>query len=108
MPEGQPLCKKDDYYHTISVSGDKQRITFKNKKPIKDPNGNPISEYSYKVLYSTTNTIVMFLEGETRTIETGDLIVWVLMLDAKDIYRWRVYGSHPHSRNPVVGRRCVA
>ena len=37
MPEDQPLCKKDDYYHTISLSPDKQRITFRHMKPIKGP-----------------------------------------------------------------------
>lgn len=105
LPEGQELCVKDEYFHTITASPDRQKITFRHKKPIEGPNGK-LSEYTYKVLYSDEKSITMFLEGETRKLSTGDLAIWVLVLEGQDMYRWRIYGTPADWRNTVIGKRC--
>lgn len=105
LPEGEELCKKNDFFHTITVSADRQRVTFQHEKPIDGPSGK-LAQYSYKVLYSDAKSITMFMEGETRKLQTGDLAIWNLILDGSDKYRWRIYGTPPEWRNSVVGKRC--
>ena len=105
MPIDQPICVSDEYHHTIVVSADKQRVTFKHVKPIESPNGK-IDTYSYKVLYSSEDRVTMIKENETRTTPNGDRIIWELILEKSDYYRWRIYGAPPDWRNTVVGKLC--
>jgi hypothetical protein len=105
MPIDKPICVNDDYHHTIVVSPDKQRVSFKHLKPISGPNGK-LYTYSYKVLYSKEDRVMMYYEDERRTTPTGDRIIWELILERPDYYRWREYGSPIEWRNTVVGMKC--
>ena len=98
-------CEGDAYFHTIEVSPDKQRLTFKHLKPIQGPDG-PIQQYTYKVLYEDEDRVTLFLEGETRKNPSGDLLIWVFILERPDYYRWRIYGTPADARNTVTGMRC--
>ena len=105
MPIDKPICINDEYHHTIVVSADKQRVTFKHLKPIDGPNGN-LYTYSYKVLYTKEDRVMMYYEDEIRATPTGDRAIWELILERPDYYRWRTYGSPPEWRNNVVGKQC--
>ena len=105
MPIDKPTCEADDYQHTMVVSPDKERITFKHAKSIDGPNGKT-QEYTYKVLYEQEDRVMLFLEGETRKTRNGDLVIWELILERPDYYRWRTHGAPADWRNAVVGQRC--
>jgi hypothetical protein len=98
-------CESDAYFHTIEVSPDRQRLTFKHVKPIQGPNGL-VQQYTYKVLYEEEDRVALYLEGETRRQANGDHPIWVLILERPNYYRWRVYGTPPEARNIVTGMRC--
>lgn len=57
-------------------------------------------------LYEQEDRVMLFLEGETRKTRNGDLVIWELILERPDYYRWRTYGSPADWRNSVVGQRC--
>ncbi|WPH17659.1 hypothetical protein [Variovorax paradoxus] len=105
MPIDKPTCESDEYQHTMVVSPHKDRVTIKHAKAIDGPNGK-IQEYTYKVLYEQEDRVMLFLEGETRKTRNGDLVIWELILERPDYYRWRTYGSPADWRNSVVGQRC--
>lgn len=105
VPIYRGTCESDTYHHTIEVSKDKERVTFKHVKPIQGPNG-PIQEYAYKVLYEEEDRVTMYLIGETRTTQNGDRPIWVLVLERPNYYRWRIYGTPSDARNAVTGARC--
>ena len=105
MPIDKPICISNEYHHTIVVSPDKQRVTFKHLKPIDGPNGK-LFEYSYKVLYANEDRVMMYYEDETRMTPNGDRALWELILEKADYYRWRTYGSPRDWRNTVVGKQC--
>jgi hypothetical protein len=105
VPIYRGTCESDTFHHTIEVSKDRERVTFKHIKPIPGPNG-PIQEYTYKVLYEEEDRVTMYLIGETRTTPNGDRPIWVLILERPDYYRWRIYGSPSDARNNVTGGRC--
>ena len=98
-------CEGDAYFHTIEVSPDKERITFKHQKPIQGSNG-PVQQYTYKMLYEEDDRVTLYLEGETRKQANGDRPIWVLILERPDYYRWRIYGTPADARNTVTGMRC--
>jgi hypothetical protein len=98
-------CESDAHHHTIEVSADKQRVTFKFLKPIQGPNG--LTQQSiYKVLYEEDDRVALYLEGEARRQANGDHPIWVLILERPNYYRWRVYGTPADARNTVTGMRC--
>jgi hypothetical protein len=74
MPIDKPLCANDEFHHTIGVSADKQRVTFKHLKPFNGPNGK-MQTYSYKVLYTKEDRVMMYFEDETRTLQSGDRVI---------------------------------
>jgi hypothetical protein len=98
VPIYRGTCESDTYYHTIEVSKDHERVTFKHIKPIPGPNG-PIQEYSY-------NRVTLYMAGESRTTPNGDRPIWVLILERPNYYRWRIYGTPADARNSVTGGRC--
>lgn len=105
VPIYRGTCESDAYYHTIEVSTDKERVTFKHIKPIQGPNG-PIQEYTYKVLYEEEDRVALYLIGDTRTTPNGDRPIWVFVLERPNYYRWRIYGTPADARNTVTGGRC--
>lgn len=106
LPLDKPTCVSNDYQHTITLSSDRQQLTFRHTKPIDGPDGK-VQEYTYKVLYEDDDSATLYLEGETRKHSTGDRVIWVLILEQPDFYRWRIYGTPREWRNTIVGKRCT-
>jgi len=75
--------------HTIKFVDENKAAVFSLANPIKSQDGTTKRSYTYKVLYSGEHSITMFLDGETRKTDAGDLVIWVLMLKTPDVYCWR-------------------
>lgn len=43
----------------------------------------------YMVLYADPGSITTYIEGEERRTDTGDRVVWQLMMSRPDRYCWR-------------------
>lgn len=62
-------------------------------------------ESTYNIIYTGENYAMIFLDGETRELSTGDLVIWQLLLEEGQ-YRWRIYATPADWRNNVIGVRC--
>lgn len=65
--------------------------------------GHPVQRVSYEVRRVEGDVLTLFLEGETRRLASGALVVWQLVFLEPGAYRWRV-AAHPPARfNDVWG-----
>lgn len=90
--------------HTIKFTDNNTTAVFTREKPIKNQDGKFEDFYSYKVLSHDENTITMFLSGETRKTESGDLVIWILVLKDPDVYCWRRTDWKPTSCTKEIHR----
>ncbi|MCF6323922.1 MAG: hypothetical protein L3J89_06325 [Gammaproteobacteria bacterium] len=101
----EDLCNDARYVHTIKVSQDREHLLFIKEKDALGNTQQGIAESTYKILYTGDNFAMLFLDGETVTLPTGDLVIWQLLLEEGQ-YRWRVYAMPTEWRNNVIGVRC--
>jgi len=83
---GKVDCKSNE---TISFSRDLSVATFKSTEPYIMGDGSKSDTVTYKVLHAQGNVITMFINGETRTTEGGDPVVWSLVLLDAQTFVWR-------------------
>lgn len=62
----------------------------------------------YMVVRGEKNRVLMFIEDEERTTESGDPILWWANFDGPDTFRWRRYDWAPDNRTTSEWRRCPA
>jgi hypothetical protein len=85
-----------DNPHTISFSSDKQFMTLTHRRPFEPAPGLQVdpdrpTEVRYEVRGHSDKAIRLFMvqPAETRRSDTGELVVWDLILISRDKYRWR-------------------
>ena len=101
----EDLCNDARYLHTIKVSKDRENLFFIKHKDEAGNTEKGIAESKYKILYTGDNFAMLFLEGESNALQTGDLVIWQLLLEEGQ-YRWRIYAMPAEWRNNVIGVRC--
>lgn len=104
--ESAGLCSPGRNLHRHVLSADGRRITWELEREIKRHNGAMTRTYTYDILGAETRSLTLRLVDEVRTIETGDPIVWELVLVAPDTFRWRATHWSEPGYNRVVGKRC--
>jgi len=77
--------------HTISVTPDGQGLILRYAHPTEMVGGESSIEARYEIRGSTNKSIRLALVApmETRKRATGELVVWDLILDGRNKYRWR-------------------
>jgi hypothetical protein len=90
-------CK--DHFEQYEVSADRRDIKTAGVKG---------AGKGYRVLYTEGNTAVMYLNDEERKLSTGDRIIWVLIVESQDRFRWRIYAqaSNPGEEAKFARVRC--
>jgi hypothetical protein len=73
----------------ISFSRDLSTATNHSPGSILTISGRPSDTVTYTVLSVRANVITMYLNGETRTTDGGDPVVWSLVLTGDDSFFWR-------------------
>jgi hypothetical protein len=87
LDEGKVDCKAAT--ETISFSKDFSVATFRSTEKYSLGNGKQSDTITYKILKVQDSMITMFLNGETRTTDGGDPIVWSLVLLQDGFFVWR-------------------
>lgn len=72
----------------FSVSSDYSHITIRSASQLA-AGGEASNTISYKVLAVHGNVLTMFIEGEQRKTDSGDPVVWSLVLANDREFRWR-------------------
>jgi hypothetical protein len=95
----EQACK--EHFEHYEVSADRRDI--KTASAAKGPGKG------YRVLYAEDNTAVMYLNDETRKLKaSGDRLIWVLIIESADRFRWRIYSnpSDPEQEGKYARVRC--
>ncbi|OUR65494.1 hypothetical protein A9Q79_00410 [Methylophaga sp. 42_25_T18] len=100
------FCKSGTDIEEIRFSNDNRTAYFGRPIPPIDDEGNPISSYTYQVLYNDENSITMIVNGEDRLTETGDRMVWVLIMIDSDHFTWRATHWNMDARSQLIMKRC--
>jgi hypothetical protein len=95
-----------DNWTQYDVSADRRTINY--RYPFEKDGQRQEKAGSYAVLYQDGNSIVMYLDGETRKYKNGDRWVWVLQLENPNLFYWRIFTtSLEQSEGPKYARvRC--
>lgn len=94
-------CSENPHY--ITFSPDRKTAQFRVDKPFQIDE-KMVSEYSYTILSSEERSITMVMDGETRRTDSGDRVVWVLILKNPTTYAWRRTDWEPSRLTPDVAR----
>jgi hypothetical protein len=78
------FCSSDP--HTISFTPDRRYMVLTFKKPEKEKSTGQVVRY--EIRGHTRSSIRGFIEDETRRTESGELVVWDLVLMSPNEYRW--------------------
>jgi len=61
---------------------------------------------NYTVLHSEPNRLLLYIEGEDRTTDAGDPVLWWAYFEGRDEFRWRRYDWPRDEATEAVWRRC--
>jgi hypothetical protein len=75
--------------YTIVFTDKNRAAVFTLNNPSKRIDGRSGNTYTYKILHHDEKSITMSLDGETRKTQTGDFVVWTIVLIEPDVYCWR-------------------
>ena len=64
--------------HNLDFMAQPPHALFSWAQPWSDTDGNTISDERYDMLSVTDNSLILRLEGDTRTTATGDHPIWIL------------------------------
>lgn len=78
---GAGACK--DHWSDYAVSADKRGVRLSSA------DGKVLN---YLVLYTENDSATMYIEGESRRLQTGDRVIWVLIRESRDSFSWRAHG----------------
>jgi hypothetical protein len=90
--------------HTLAFSADRHFMILRHRAPIKAFDGNERSEAYYRVLQSSSHTITLGLEGETRLQRDGRPVLWELRLLSESAYCWHRTDKSERSCSPPIVR----
>lgn len=94
-----------DNPHTISFSPDRSVMTIVPRKPWVDSSGVETAKAEYDIQGHDENHIRGLMRGETRLTDSGEPMVWDLVLTSGASYRWRGTEWVPGGYTDEV-RRC--
>ncbi len=86
LPGTEEKC--EDVESTFTFSSDGSRLELRYARPVEDLTGHYRDVYEYSVIAIAGNSVRMKLEGETRTDDRGELVVWDLVRISDDSYCW--------------------
>jgi hypothetical protein len=97
------FCVRDP--HSISFDDDLTIMRLTHREPYVHEDGTEQFTWEYDIVLHDRRRIRAIMRGETRFTETGDPVVWDLVLKSADVYRWK------QTHLPVFGysdenRRC--
>jgi hypothetical protein len=75
--------------HTISFTPARDQMIIAHAKPFEGPDGELDSITRYEILEHTRGRIRGAIPGEQRLTESGEPVVWDLVLRGPDRYAWR-------------------
>lgn len=81
-------CK--EHWEEFRLSADRRDV---NTKHVSGATG------SYRVLYAEGATAALYLNDESRRDPAGDRIIWMLIVESQDRFRWRIHGQHSNPDN---------
>jgi hypothetical protein len=90
--------------HTISFSPDTSIMYLTGRLPWSDKDTTRVAVYD--LFEHTQNRIQGKIRGETRLDESGQPVVWDLILTSHDSYQWHRVGWASSARTKTV-RRCT-
>ena len=99
-------CSEGTDVHVIRFNKERTVAYFERPNPPKNEAGNPVSNYSYTVIYSNDQSITMHLVGEQRKLRTGDDYIWVIQEKELGTYAWRLYGFPLRDPEPTTFKKC--
>jgi hypothetical protein len=76
--EAENVCA--DNPHTISFTENRDLMLLTTREPLELPDGKMESAFRYQILEHGPSHIRSALEGETRQTDTGELVIWDLIL----------------------------
>jgi hypothetical protein len=80
------FCERDP--HTIAFSPDREVMIITAARPWTDSAGVVHQRTEYDIEEADQNRIRGRIRGETRLTQTGEPVVWDLVLQSPDEYRW--------------------
>ena len=101
--QAEEFCEKNP--HTIGFSPDSSVMILTHKEPWTDGAGVEHRVAEYDIWEHTRNRIRGRIRGELRLTESGEPVVWDLVLSSPDAFRWHRTDWVPLSYTPTV-RRC--
>lgn len=90
--------------HTISFSDDHRLMYLVHRRPWSDTTGAERRVTVYDVREETDSRIRGAIQGEPRVTETGEPVVWDLLLTSRDSYVWRRTDWSFYAHTNPVGR----
>jgi hypothetical protein len=81
------FCDRDP--HTISFDDDLTVMTLTHREPYVHEDGTEQFTWEYDIVLHDRRRIRGIMRGETRFTESGDPVIWDLVLKSADAYRWK-------------------
>lgn len=102
--EGENMCRTNTHTITFYEDGEVLVLTFQH--PITTASQSKRAMYRYQIVGGEGNSIVGMMEGEDRSTDAGEPVVWTLKMFTPNQYRWQRndWGSNRYTRAVV---RCA-
>jgi hypothetical protein len=97
------ICVRDP--HTISFSADRQVMVLTHRLAEPDSAGVEQQVFEYDIHEVSRRHVRGLIRGEDRLTESGEPVVWDLVLASRDVYRWHRTDWDEGSYTAAV-RRC--
>jgi hypothetical protein len=104
--ELRQLCGSGRALSRHVFSEDGRVVTWEFDRPIKIYDESEVKSLKYRVLGATSVALTMALEGEKRTDDKGNPVLWELVLVDDGLFRWRATVLPVGTYNEIWGRRC--
>jgi hypothetical protein len=104
--ELRQLCSNGRTLSRHVFSEDGRVVTWEFERPIKIYDESEVKSLKYRVLSAASVSLTMALEGENRTDDKGNPVVWELVMVDDGLFRWRATVLPVGQYNEIWGRRC--
>jgi hypothetical protein len=99
---GKYTCEGNPHTISFSAARDTMRLTFREMTESDSTDADRTSTYVIRAI--TPTSIRAFLIGEDRRSDSGELVVWDLVLLGPDAYRWHRSDWEPADYTRAVVR----
>jgi hypothetical protein len=100
-----PICTNNEVRYQFEFTPDPGRLTIRLNRLHPTEIGE-FDKVNATITASTSSTLTLQYQGETRRRDDGQLLEWQLVVVSPGVYRWRETSWPPEGVNVVVGVRC--